>query len=74
MKPSIRKQDGQWLVTRPGYGFNPVPAVVEFGSWKAAVASLTSGTASASSVVERAADLSHLYWGPPRGTIRLEET
>lgn len=74
MKPSIRKQDGRWLVTRPGYGFNPTPAVERFGSWKAAVASLRSAPGSAGASVDRGAHTLHSVnqrgW-PQRGTIRM---
>lgn len=75
MKPIIRKQDACWVVTRPGYGFRPDPTTEEFGSWKAAVASLRGGPASAGAQVERDTFVYRPgYWGPPRGTIRMEGT
>lgn len=77
MKPSIRKQDGQWRVTRPSYGFNPVPTVEQFPTWKAAVASLRTAPASAGASTERGFYTLVQYnyaWWPHRGTIRTEDT
>lgn len=55
MKPSIRKQDGRWQLTRPGYGFSAGPTTTEHDSWQEAKQALIGqavGTAGAS--IERA--------------------
>jgi hypothetical protein len=75
VKPSIRKQDGRWLVSRPGYGFCP-PTVDEYTSWREAVGSLRSGPGSAGALVERGQDsqgVFNRYWRQ-RGTIRMEDS
>lgn len=74
MKPSIRKQDGRWLLTRPGYGFGSSESVQVCGSWAEARAALL-GTAvgSAGPQWERASALSALRWGPPHADIRAED-
>lgn len=51
MKPSIRKTDAGWEVTRPGYGFNPDPQVSVWPSWKDALGSLRSAPAFATAAV-----------------------
>jgi hypothetical protein len=72
MKPSIRQWDGQWVVSRPGYGFGP-PTVEGFGSWREAVGSLRSAPGSAGASTERGAftlpAVSQSGW-PRHGTIR----
>jgi hypothetical protein len=78
VKASIRKHDGQWLLTRPPYGFASDPEVTIHASWKAArLALLGDAPASAASSVERGAytlmPLNQSRW-PRRGTIRLETT
>ena len=77
MKPSIRKQDDQWVVSRPGYGFGSAPTVEAFGSWREAVGSLRSAPGSAGASTERGVftlpALSQRGW-PRHGTIRAEET
>ena len=71
MKPSIRKQDGRWVVQRPGYGFSTAPTVTEHDSWlQARQALLGTAVGSAGPQWERAAALSSLRYGPPRGQIR----
>lgn len=75
MKPSIRKHGDLWVLSRPGYGFCP-DTVEEFGSWKAAVGSLRTAPASAAASAERgqfSLSLATSYWGPRRGTIRMED-
>jgi hypothetical protein len=54
VKPSIRKLDGTWALTRPAFGFGQ-PEVTCHGSWKAARDALL-GTAvgSAGPTLERA--------------------
>lgn len=76
MKPSIRKENGEWVVTRPGYGFNPQDTVEEFGSWKAAVASLRSAPGSSCASSERGFYTLVQFNGRGgwRGTIRMEDT
>lgn len=70
-KPSIRKQDGCWVVQRPGYGFSPA-TVAEFESWKAAVGSLRSAPASAGASTERGHyTLGMDGWATGGGTIRM---
>lgn len=55
MKPSIRKQGGQWTLTRPGFGFSPVPTVTEHATWKDARAALLGdAVGSAGPITERA--------------------
>lgn len=73
MKPSIRKQDGRWILTRPGYGFGSTGSVKVCGSWAEARAALL-GTAvgSAGPQWERAAALPGLRYGPPHADIRAE--
>ncbi len=77
MKPSIRKRDGRWVVTRPGYGFRPEARREAFGSWRAAVASLRSAPAAAGASAERGhytlTSPGQAGW-PRRGTIRMEDT
>lgn len=76
MKPSIRKQDGRWLLTRPGYGFSQ-DTVDEFDSHKEALESLRTAPGSAGPVLERGSFTLGLYgrWGlSRRGTIRMEDT
>lgn len=76
MKPSIRKVDGRWTVSRPGYGFSPA-TVEPFDSWREAADSLRSAPASASASAERGSftlqPLGQAGW-PRRGTIRLEDS
>lgn len=77
MKPSIRKLDGCWTLTRPPYGFTTEPEVTVHTSWKAArTALLRSAPASAGA----SSQVGGYTWGlsakgwPLRGTIRMEET
>jgi hypothetical protein len=73
VKPSIRKQDGHWLLTRPGFGFSAAPRVSEHASWgEAKRALLGQAVGTAGPQWERASDLSPLRYGPPRGQIRME--
>lgn len=78
MKPSIRKRDGRWVLTRPGFGFAPVADVTVHGSWRAARAALLGdAVGSAGPIVERGFHTLPALndWGRARhGTIRLEET
>lgn len=67
MKPSIRKRDGRWVLTRPLFGFAHVPEVTRNPSWKAARrALLGSAPATAGAMVERASELQQTRY-PPRG-------
>lgn len=78
VKPSIRKQDGRWVLTRPGYGFSSQPSVTACESWEDARRRLLGpAVASAGAQVERG------YHTLPsvnqrgyahRGTIRMEDT
>lgn len=77
VKPSIRKQDGHWVVTRPAFGFGRVE-VTTHGSWKAAKAALLGeAVASAGPLLERGhhtlRPLNDRGW-PRHGTIRAEDT
>jgi hypothetical protein len=76
MKPVIRKQDGQWVVTRPGYGFAAGVVATSHGSWKDAVASLRSAPAAGVGSERGVYTLTspgQAGW-PRRGTIRMEDT
>lgn len=76
MKPIIRKLNGRWQVSRPGYGFG-LPSVDVFDSWKSAVGSLRTAPASAGSLTEHghySLGLSYQDHSYQRGTIRLEDT
>lgn len=67
MKPSIRKRDGRWVLTRPPFGFARVCEVTEHLSWKAARAALLgTAPAAAGSQTERASEPQRLHH-PPRG-------
>jgi hypothetical protein len=77
VKASIRKLDGQWVATRPGYGFGR-SEVTRHGSWKAAKEALFgSAVGSAAASFERGhytlGTTSH-GWSARRGTIRMEDT
>lgn len=78
MKPSIRKQDGLWTLTRPPYGFAQAAEVTTHESWKAArQALLGDAVGSAGPSMERGHHtLRPLGVGgwPRHGTIRMEET
>jgi hypothetical protein len=72
VKPTIRKQDGHWLLTRPGYGFAATATVTEHATWlQARQALLGTAVGSAGAQVERAAAPAALRYGPPHGHIRL---
>lgn len=77
MKPSIRKEDGRWVLTRPAFGFAPVDEVSEHDTWKAARnALLAAAPASAGASAERGYNTLALKaqgWSR-RGTIRMEES
>lgn len=76
MKPTIRKAGDRWVLTRPAFGFARSDEVTLHESWKAAWAALLGdAVGSAGPIVERGHPTFRSdYWGPPRGTIRMEET
>lgn len=74
MKPSIRKQDNRWVLTRPAFGFGQ-PQVTSHASWKAAREKLLGdAVGSAGPIVERGRAPPERRWGSHRGTIRMEDT
>lgn len=62
-KPTIRKQDGQWTVTTPAYGFNQEPYVRTSTTWEGALAKLSTGPclASGAQALERIAQEDYDY-------------
>lgn len=75
LKASIRKRDGEWVLTRPPYGFASTAQVTKHPSWNAARAALL-GSAPASAGASNQVGLYTLGltangW-PARGTIRAE--
>lgn len=78
MKPTIRKQDGRWVLTRPAFGFADGPEVTVHATWKGARTALLGGApASAGASYERGhytlTSPGQAGW-PRRGTIRMEDT
>lgn len=78
MKPSIRKQDGRWVLTRLAYGFNQQATVREFPSWRSAMDAAHPSVASAGPSIERGHRTLGLTgrfgMSAYRGTIRMEDT
>jgi len=70
MKPSIRKSDAGWKVTRPGFGFNPDPQVSLWPTWKEALGSLRTAPASAGAQVTDGTQAPK-PWAPARGALRI---
>lgn len=66
MKPSIRKRDGRWVLTRPPFGFASASEVTEHLSWKAARQALLGSAPASGATTERASDVQRM-WNPPRG-------
>jgi hypothetical protein len=76
MKPSIRKTDGRWVLTRPSFGFATSDEVTLHESWREACAALRSapaGGVGSERGVYTLTSPGQAGW-PRRGTIRMEDT
>jgi hypothetical protein len=60
---TVRKVDGRWTTTSPGYGFNPAPTVTTHRTWRAAMRATEPRPGDGNTFVIHADQIRHAHQG-----------